>query len=58
MRTLLRLYPAAWKVRHLEEVSLMLDDCGFHANPITGSTAIRSAVPRVSDHLCVRSSSR
>ena len=28
--------------------------CGFHANPITGSTAIRSAVPRVSDHPTVR----
>jgi hypothetical protein len=26
MKALLRLYPAAWKIRHLEEVSLMLDD--------------------------------
>jgi hypothetical protein len=28
MKTLLQLYPAAWKVRHLEEVALMLDDTG------------------------------
>lgn len=28
--------------------------CGFHANPITHSTAIRSAVPRVFDHPQVR----
>ena len=32
--------------------------CGFHANPITHSTAIRSAVPRVSDHSHVRLSQR
>lgn len=28
MKTLLRLYPAAWKIRHLDEVALMLDDTG------------------------------
>jgi hypothetical protein len=35
MKALLRLYPAAWKVRHLEEVSLMLDDTktGLRAAP-------------------------
>jgi hypothetical protein len=47
MKSLLRLYPTAWKVRHLEEVSLMLDDtkAGLSTAGLSGALdIIRGAV--------------